>query len=55
MLAIYFLFVEVVSSNIVPFAVIILFTVLASEGAAGLALIVRSSRIMSNELQKVKF
>lgn len=54
-LAIYFLFVEVAASNIVPFAIIILFTVLASEGAVGLGLIINRSRGMANELQKVKF
>ena len=55
LLLVYLVYVERVNAGLAPFTAIIVFTALASEGAIGLAVIVKNSRGARTELLKSRF
>jgi NADH:ubiquinone oxidoreductase subunit K len=55
LLIVYLVFVESAGAGLAPFIVIMIFTALASEGAIGLAVIVKNRRGSRAELLKSQF
>lgn len=55
LLVVYVVFIERAGAGLAPFTVIIIFTALASEGAIGLAVIVKNRRGSRSEILKSRF